>query len=572
MKKFLIALSLWTLASLVGNGLLPQPAAALLGSEFQAGRIMDDGVFFNTTTIDVGGIQGFLDSKVPTCDTNGTQPHTSGTNRATYGASRGYPAPYICLRHYTQDTPTKAAESSLCNQYNGGNKSAAQIIYDVGQACGVSPKVLVVLLEKEQSLVTDDWPWGIQYRSATGYGCPDTAPCNAEYYGFFNQVYNAARQFKRYARDSHLFSYRSGRTSFVQYNPNTGCGGTDLFLQNQATAGLYNYTPYQPNAAALNNLMGTGDGCSAYGNRNFWRLYSEWFGGVFGPITLVENPASISWDSGRIDIFGRGADGALWQKTYDIVGGGWQPWAKLGGVMNSAPSVTTWGPGRLDVFSTSSSGELQHLWYGAGAWQNWESLGKPSTNVSLVSAPGAISWGDGRIDIFGRGSDGVLWQKWYDTRAGGWQPWFRLGGVLNSAPTVTSWAPDRIDLFSTGPAGDLQHYWYFHGWKNWESLGYPSPGLTLTAAPGAISWGDGRIDVFVKEGAGVLWQKWFDGTHGGWQPWVRFGGLPRSAPSASSWAPGRLDVFAKGPSGELLHFWHSNGWSNYWESLGFPAN
>ncbi|MFZ1523014.1 MAG: hypothetical protein WAS94_03260, partial [Candidatus Saccharimonadales bacterium] len=37
-------------------------------------------------------------------------------------------------------------------------------------------------------------------------------------------------------------------------------------------------TPYRPNQAALNNLYGTGDGCSAYGNRNFWRFYTDWFG------------------------------------------------------------------------------------------------------------------------------------------------------------------------------------------------------------------------------------------------------------------------------------------------------
>ena len=49
-------------------------------------------------------------------------------------------------------------------------------------------------------------------------------------------------------------------------------------LANAATAALYYYTPYQPNAAALANLYGTGDSCSAYGNRNFWRLYRDWFG------------------------------------------------------------------------------------------------------------------------------------------------------------------------------------------------------------------------------------------------------------------------------------------------------
>lgn len=255
--------------------------SAVTGSDFQAGRIMDDGIFFDGNSIDSNSVQSFLNSKVPNCDTNGTQPY-GGTTRAAYGASRGNPAPFTCLKDYRQDTPTKGAESGLCGQYNGGNKSSSQIIVDVGRACGINPKVLIILLEKEQSLITDDWPWAIQYRSATGYGCPDTAPCDAEYYGFFNQVYNGARQFKRYSRDATLFSYRAYRNNYIQYNPNAGCGGSNIFIQNQATAGLYNYTPYQPNPSALANLYGTGDGCGAYGNRNFWRIYSDWFGNVHG--------------------------------------------------------------------------------------------------------------------------------------------------------------------------------------------------------------------------------------------------------------------------------------------------
>ena len=252
-------------------------AKALSGSEFQAGRIIDDGVFFNGNSLSPAEIQGFLNAKVPVCDTNGTQMRGNVT-RASYGTSQGYPPPYTCLKDYRQDTPSKPAETGLCNAYTGANRSASEIIYEVGKSCGISQRALIVLLQKEQSLITDDWPWSIQYRSATGYGCPDTAPCDAEYYGFFNQVYSAARQFKRYARDSNLFSYRAFRNNYIQYNPNAGCGGSQVYIENQATAGLYNFTPYQPNASALNNLYGSGDACGAYGNRNFWRLYRDWFG------------------------------------------------------------------------------------------------------------------------------------------------------------------------------------------------------------------------------------------------------------------------------------------------------
>ncbi|WP_170192092.1 cell wall-binding repeat-containing protein [Rhodoglobus vestalii] len=68
-------------------------------------------------------------------------------------------------------------------------------------------------------------------------------------------------------------------------------------VQNYATAALYNYTPYRPNTAALNNLGSYGDSCSSYGNRNFWDYYYSWFG----------NPNDISPSGVAVDRIG-GAD------------------------------------------------------------------------------------------------------------------------------------------------------------------------------------------------------------------------------------------------------------------------
>jgi len=279
-NKKLFALGLVLLGFCLSVVAIPKKATALSGGEFQAGRIMDDGVFFNSQTMSASNIQGFLSARVPVCDTNGTQPY-AGTSRAAYSTSKGYPPPFTCLKDYAENITGRNPDSYCAGGVGGGTKTSAQIIYDVSVACGINPKVLIVLLQKEQSLVTDDWPWSIQYRSATGYGCPDTAACDSTYYGFFNQVYNAARQFRRYAIQSNLFNYRSGVTSYVQYNPNASCGGTNIYMSNQATAGLYNYTPYQPNASALNNLYGSGDSCGAYGNRNFWRMYNDWFGSTY---------------------------------------------------------------------------------------------------------------------------------------------------------------------------------------------------------------------------------------------------------------------------------------------------
>lgn len=252
--------------------------SALSGSEFRAGRIIDNNIFFTGPGMSLNEVTNFLNAKVPACDTWGTKPY-DGTTRAAYAASKGVSTPFTCLKDYRQNTPSRPAEQGLCYGSTATNNlSAAEIIYYVAESCGVNAKALITLLQKEQSLITDDWPWPTQYRSATGYGCPDTAPCDTEYYGFFNQVYAAARQFKRYIRDSTSFSYRAYRTNYVRYNPNAACGGSNIFIDNNATAALYNYTPYQPNNAALSNLYGLGDGCSAYGNRNFWRMFNDWFG------------------------------------------------------------------------------------------------------------------------------------------------------------------------------------------------------------------------------------------------------------------------------------------------------
>ena len=254
------------------------PASALTGTDFNPGNIIDDTIFFNGNTMRASIIQDFLTAKVPACDTYGAKAYNSTMTRAQYSATKGVSTPFICLRDYSQSTPSMPYEQGLCNQFTSGQRTAAQIIADVGVACSINPQVLLVLLQKEQGLITDDWPWPIEYSAATGFGCPDTAPCDTSYGGFFYQVYYAARQFKRYARDASSFNYRAGRNNTVAYNPNTSCSSSSIYIQNQATAGLYDYTPYQPNSAALNNLYGLGDGCSAYGNRNFWRIFNDWFG------------------------------------------------------------------------------------------------------------------------------------------------------------------------------------------------------------------------------------------------------------------------------------------------------
>lgn len=322
-QKFTLLTTTALLLGILINFNVPSQSSALSGNEFNPSRIIDDGVFYNGETMDVSQIQVFLDAKLMSCDTNGSASYSyyynssngevnndndkwdgdvwTTTSRATYGQrlenwrgatgqeSLGSVAPYTCLKDYRQNTNYKGGESGLCSAIEAKtNRSAAQIIDDVARACHISQKVIIVMLQKEQGLVTDDWPWGIQYRSAMGYGCPDTAACDSEYYGFFNQVYNAARQFQRYKADPNNWNHVPFMTNQVLYQANApSCGSRSVYIENYATAGLYNYTPYTPNQAALDNLYGMGDGCSAYGNRNFWRYYNDWFGSTYNYLPAV---------------------------------------------------------------------------------------------------------------------------------------------------------------------------------------------------------------------------------------------------------------------------------------------
>ena len=215
---------------------------------FNPGNIISDGQFFNADAMSQAEVQAFLDQQ---------------------GGA---------LASMTFDTATQPADE-LCEVYEGATgESASAIIDKSARACGISQKVLLTMLQKEQHLVTAADPTDFQIRAAMGLSCPDDANCDPAYAGFFNQVYGAAHRYRYYLAHFDDYNYHTGRFNYVQYNPVPACGGSDVYIENNATALLYIYTPYQPNRAALEAGSGEGDACSSYGNRNFSLIYSDWFG------------------------------------------------------------------------------------------------------------------------------------------------------------------------------------------------------------------------------------------------------------------------------------------------------
>ena len=182
------------------------------------------------------------------------------------------------------DSMTKAQIQAFLDAYgtlgsrsfedvDGATKPSSQIIFDAANRNGISPKVILVTLQKEQSLVDDTSPKQSQLDWAMGYGICDS--CNHEteaaqrFKGFAKQVNSATLQFvEGYMADLVAF----GKT-VAGYGPGVTVAVDDILLTpaNNATAALYTYTPH------------------THGNANFSKLWQRWFTHDYPDGTLLQN-------------------------------------------------------------------------------------------------------------------------------------------------------------------------------------------------------------------------------------------------------------------------------------------
>src|SRR3989344_4842693 len=194
-------------------------------------------------------------------------------------------------------------------------RSAAELIYDAGRKWGLNPQVILVLLQKEQSLITgtffSDSDLQRALDRAVGFGCPDYEGCGDIFVGFYRQLFGsfdpagnrwlgaAASLMKSFRTEvggvrvgrgpmvdsaSRSFGRPVVRTSrvgdtIILDNTNGGffgvAGQQSVTLGNFATAALYRYTPHVFN-----------------GNYNFWRFYSSWFKYPNG--TVIQHPGILT--------------------------------------------------------------------------------------------------------------------------------------------------------------------------------------------------------------------------------------------------------------------------------------
>lgn len=232
-------------------------------SKFDAGYIISDYQMGNYTSMTEAEIQAWLTSMNSCANTDYAQYQrmTAASPSISWHWADGH---FVCL----------SEELFGDGEVIGSGETAAHIIWQAAQDYHINPQVLLVLLQKESSLITDTIPNNLDYRKATGYGCPDTAPCSAEYYGFKNQIRKAAELFHTVLSGGWT-NYPLG-DNYVRYNSNAACGGSVVNIRSLATSALYRYTPYQPFGGYLED----GTNCNATGNINFYTLFEEWWGGI----------------------------------------------------------------------------------------------------------------------------------------------------------------------------------------------------------------------------------------------------------------------------------------------------
>lgn len=291
MKKITILLSVLILGISV---IFP---VARADAAFNQNMIMSDASFNNTASISAAQIDAILNARGSCISPN------SGflaRDPIGYSPSGGY-------------------------QY-GSNVTAGRVIYDAAVAYDLNPQVLLVTLQKEQSLVTSTSCSTNTISKAVGYACPDggssysysglnlytrngvtytsvSGICvnSAAKAGFTQQLIRAAWLLK-FSQQRSLgnmdwaiirgnwnnsddlescyggamtagYRKRCPSDTAVYYDGYTTIDSTSTYMGSGATASLYRYTPH------------------FHGNQNFYNIFVSWFG---DPNTACQGTANVS--------------------------------------------------------------------------------------------------------------------------------------------------------------------------------------------------------------------------------------------------------------------------------------
>lgn len=193
------------------------------------------------------------------------------------------------------ETKPGPLKSLVTSDHAGVKRKASTIIWQACQEWSISPKVMLTMLQKEQSLLTRTSLAKNTLKRAIGAGCPD-AKTN-RYPGFGNQMWYGARMLDGYGENFFRPAvplYFKGIRKQI-YNPKTSGSWlikrrvkksnstyeTRYYIEpkNLATYKLFTYNPSVGAKSPFGNLASQAGRCT--GSANFWLIYRRYFGSTF---------------------------------------------------------------------------------------------------------------------------------------------------------------------------------------------------------------------------------------------------------------------------------------------------
>jgi hypothetical protein len=265
---------------------------------------------------------------------------------------------------------------------------------------------------------------------------------------------------------------------------------------------------------------------------------------------------AVSWDTGRLDAFGRGGGDQGYGNYYQRGAANWPDWSALPGSagLRSKPVAASWGEGRLDVFAIGADQLLKHWWFdraGDNRWRGPETIG----TTTFVGTPAVVTYDPGRIDVFARDTNNNLRHNYAQRGMTPWPAWETIGAGLGGDPAVVQWHVGRWDVFAIDTAKHMRHWWFDRlgdsTWNGPQLLG----DTTFTGTPATVSYTLGRIDVFARDTNNNLRHNYVQSGETVWPGWETWGNAITSDPVAATWANGRLDVFATDTAKKMRHWW-----------------
>jgi alpha-beta hydrolase superfamily lysophospholipase len=172
--------------------------------------------------------------------------------------------------------------------------------------------------------------------------------------------------------------------------------------------------------------------------------------------SFVGVPAIGRRQDGCLNIFTRDEGGRVFhisEASPDLWVADWVPLS--GGVVTSDLAAARTADGRIAVFARGTDGALWYAWHVApnGGWSGWQSLGG---SLAAQAAPAVVKNGWNELEVFVRWSDGsTRWRRLVHNPEWSWTEWASLGGIAIRDPAAAVNADGTLVVFVIGTDGAL---------------------------------------------------------------------------------------------------------------------